>query len=63
MFNFKQKALNVYESSLAHFVDEVSTNPASAYSLSFVLHKQQGTSQYVYKLLQSHKSHSTLKYY
>jgi len=35
-FNFKHKALGVYESSTAHCVDKVSTNPASAYSPSFV---------------------------
>jgi len=30
---------------------------------SFVLHKKQGTNQYVYKLLQSYKSQSILKCY
>jgi len=30
---------------------------------SFVLHTKQETNQYVYKLLQSHKSQNTLKYY
>jgi len=30
---------------------------------SFVLHKKGGTNQYVYKILQSHKSLNTLKYY
>ena len=30
---------------------------------SFVLHKKEGTNQYVYKLLQSHESLETLIYY
>jgi len=30
---------------------------------SFVLHTKQGTDQYVYKLLQSHKTLNTVKYY
>jgi len=30
---------------------------------SFILHKKQGTNQKVHKLLQSHKSEDTLKYY
>jgi len=34
-FGFKHKALYVYESSLAHCVDEVSTNTALAYPSSF----------------------------
>jgi len=36
MFGFKHKALDVYESSLAHCVDEVSTNHALEYPSSFV---------------------------
>jgi len=36
MFSFKHKGSDVYESSLAHCVDAVSTNPASAYPPSFV---------------------------
>jgi len=36
MFSFKHKGLDVYESSLAHCVDAVSTNPTSAYPPSFV---------------------------
>jgi len=35
-FSFKHKALDVYESSLAHFVDEVSLNPDLPYPPSFV---------------------------
>jgi len=35
-FSFKHKALDVYECSLAHCVDEVFTFPASAYPPSFV---------------------------
>jgi len=39
-------------------------NPALAEPSSFVrLAQKQGTNQYVYKLLQSHKSQNTLKYY
>ena len=57
MFGFKHKALDVYESSLAHCVDEGSTNAGSAHPPSFVrLVQKTGTNQYVYKLLQSHKS-------
>jgi len=36
MFGFKHKALDVYGSSLAHCVDEVSTNHALEYPSSFV---------------------------
>jgi len=35
-FSFKHKALDVYESSLSHCLDEVPANPASAYPPSFV---------------------------
>jgi len=60
--------LDVYESSLAHCVDEVSTNHASAYRHihlhSFVLHKnnKEPTNSSAYKLLQPHKSQNTSKY-
>jgi len=60
----KHKVLDVYESSLAHCVDEVSTNPAPAYQPLFVrLAKKQGNDPVVYRLLQSHKSQNTLMYY
>jgi len=35
-FTFKHKALDVYESSLSHWVDEVPATHASAYPPSFV---------------------------
>jgi len=64
-FSFKHKALDVYESSLSHCLDEVPTIPASAYPpyICTPCTKKQGTNQYVYKLLQSHKLQNTLKYY
>jgi len=63
-FSFKHKALDVYESSLAHFVDKVSINPDSAYPPSFVrlAQKNREPTNTSTNHLQSHKSQNTLKY-